>query len=216
MSRMVRSLGLVVVVVSVVPASAQQQVNWQAYVASQPATAAAQPEATPDYGYGQAAGNGCVDPACTVGCDLPTCSTPSAIWNVSTGALFLTREPQDSYTFSFDSANEANQYVDAADADMDIGFGMETVIGRYDCCCRSGWQLGYWQLFPGSESTAAFGADLAPGFLDGIRNYDQVDYSGGGAGDGVKCRRQRQRRRSPPAHPRLESLQHRGLAGLCL
>ncbi|QDU59056.1 BBP7 family outer membrane beta-barrel protein [Aeoliella mucimassa] len=147
-----------------------------------------QNQALPSYdSVAPAYGNACCEtyPACDVPCQV-TCTPPiTARWIASVGAMFVTREPQDSYTFSYDSANEANQYVDAADADMEFSSGVEASIGRFDACSNYGWQVTYWQLFPGDESTQQLGADLSPGFLDGIRNYDQLDYSGGGVGDGA-------------------------------
>ncbi|MCO6046981.1 BBP7 family outer membrane beta-barrel protein [Aeoliella sp. ICT_H6.2] len=124
-------------------------------------------------------------------CPAPSCDpcpTPcTRCWYASLGALFLTREPQDNYTFSYDSANEDDQYVDAANADMDFAPGVEATVGWYDCCTNVGFELTYWQLFPGDESTQMLGADLAPGFLDGIRNYDQLDYNGGTADANVNA-----------------------------
>ncbi|WP_425396464.1 BBP7 family outer membrane beta-barrel protein [Aeoliella sp.] len=124
----------------------------------------------------------CPPPACA------PCPTPcTRCWFASLGALFITREPQDSYTFSYDSANEDDQYVDAADCDMSFSPGVEASVGWYDCCTNTGFELTYWQLLPGDESTQMLGADLAPGFLDGIRNYDQLDYNGGTADASVNA-----------------------------
>lgn len=141
-------------------------------------------------GYGTPAGDGACG-TCEPCCPPPACEpcpTPcTRCWFASLGALFITREPQDSYTFSYDSANEDDQYIDAADADMDFAPGVEATVGWYDCCTNVGFELTYWQLLPGDESTQMLGADLAPGFLDGIRNYDQLDYNGGTADASVNA-----------------------------
>jgi hypothetical protein len=102
----------------------------------------------------------------------------------SVGALYMTRDRQNPYAFSYDSANEEVQLVDARNANMDWSPGVEFRLTSLDLCCQTGWELVYWQLFPGSESTSAYGADVA-GSLDGIRNYDQLDYNGGPASDSV-------------------------------
>lgn len=140
-----------------------------------------------------------VSPSCADGpygaCDIEpsygasACAAPCFVprpvyWNASAGALLLTRVAQDSYTFSYDSANENVQFVDAADADMDFSPGVEVSLGRYDFCKCVGWQATYWQLLPEEQMTQYLGSALSPGSLDGIRNYDQLDYSGGGVGDG--------------------------------
>ena len=70
------------------------------------------------YGSCDGAGAGCGEYGCIQSCVAPR----TIFWNASIGALFLTREEQDSYTFSYDSANEADQYVDAQDADMDFSY----------------------------------------------------------------------------------------------
>jgi len=129
---------------------------------------------------------GC-DPCCPQpACDL--CPTPcTRCWYASLGALFLTREAQNSYTFSYDSANEDQQYVNADNADMSFAPGVLGTVGWFDCCSNVGFELTYWQLFPGDQSTQMLGADLAPGFLDGIRNYDQLDYNGGTADANVNA-----------------------------
>ena len=163
-------------------------VDWQGYLPPGSAAAPCSPgydagtDCAPDCDYGQVNYQACPSPACDC---APLCTVPRTVyWNASVGALFLTREPQDSYTFSYDSANEANQLVDAANADMSFSPGVEATIGRYDFCSNVGWQLSYWQLLPDSQSTQYLGSALGAGSLDGIRNYDQLDYSGGGAGDG--------------------------------
>ncbi|MBX3432589.1 MAG: BBP7 family outer membrane beta-barrel protein [Pirellulales bacterium] len=139
----------------------------------------------PSLGYGQPSCDGYGAMGTCPSCPAPAiCMPRTSIWNVSAGALFLTREAQDSYAFSYDSANEDVQLVDAADADMDFSPGVEATVGWYDLCRQTGWQLNYWQLFPEAQSTQYLGSALGAGSLDGIRNYDQLNYSGGGAGDG--------------------------------
>ena len=181
-------------------AQANPNVNWQNYLPVQ--TACNSPGCAPSVQYQSAPCDtgaayptaGCATystapaydaslavPACDVACAPPITTR----WIISGGAMFITREPQDSYTFSYDSANEDDQYVDAADADMEFSSGIEAMIGRYDTCTNIGWQLSYWQLFAGDQTTQQLGSDLSPGFLDGIRNYDQLDYTGGGVGDGA-------------------------------
>lgn len=126
-----------------------------------------------DYGAYGASSQGYLPAACA--------GPPPVVWDATVGALFMTRDKQNPYRFSFDSANEEVQLVNPRDANMDWAPGLEVSIGRFDQRDQTGFVVTYWQLFPGSESTQALGADLTPGFLDGIRNYNQLDYNGGTA-----------------------------------
>ena len=172
---------------SAAPAQTSGCADWQGYMSTQSSAYPTTYQDNQGCNQAPAASYGAIDYSAYGQCNqapayapsYTTYSAPSTgYWIASGGALFLTREPQDSYTFSFDSANEADQYVDAADADMDFAPGVEASIGHYDRCSNVGWQLNYWQLMPQSQSTQQLGAALAPGFLDGIRNYDQLDYNG--------------------------------------
>jgi hypothetical protein len=81
------------------------------------------------------------------------------------------------YTFSYDTANEEQQYTDAKDADIGWGGGFAAVAGRYFNCGQNAVEAVYWGWFPDEASTYTFSNNVA-GDLSGIFNWDSLTYNG--------------------------------------
>jgi hypothetical protein len=113
---------------------------------------------------------GCADQCC---CD-------TVRWGGRAGALLMGRDEANHYNFSFDSAIESNQLLDARDAYEDFLPGVEARIGRFNCCTGRGFEAVYWGLYP-AESTAFAFDNHVTGDLNPILNFDQLDYNGGNA-----------------------------------
>ncbi|TWT33437.1 hypothetical protein KOR34_32690 [Posidoniimonas corsicana] len=140
----------------------------QGYAASVPADSSA--------GCGPA-----VDPAsCYPTADCTSCACPApptAVWSLSVGGLYLSRDHGNNYSFSYDDPNEELQYLNQREADFGWSPGFEARLARCDACCNTGMELLYWQLFPSDEQATVLASDLA-GNLSAILNYNQLDYNG--------------------------------------
>ena len=90
-------------------------------------------------------------------CGIGNCVTPNC-WYGGLYGLALTRNRQEHYTFSYDTANESVQYTDAKDADTGWGGGFAAVAGRYFNCGCNAVEAVYWGWFPQDSSTFTFGA----------------------------------------------------------
>jgi hypothetical protein len=98
-------------------------------------------------------------------------------WYAGAGALLLTRNDENYYTFSYDSANESIQLTDSRDANMGYAGGVEFRLGRYFDCGQQALELVYWGVYPSVGSTVTTGSDVN-GNLNGILNWDQLNYAG--------------------------------------
>lgn len=124
--------------------------------------------------YGSCLGDG----ACANYVPMSQCLAPSPIvWAGGAGALFLFRDDSNHEFFSYDSAIETNQYLDARDAYEDFLPGVEAHIARFNACTCTGWEGVYWGVFPGETTAYVDGMDVT-GDLNPILNYDQLDYNG--------------------------------------
>lgn len=107
-------------------------------------------------------------------------SVPPVIWSVGAGALLLFRDNANHEFFSYDSAIETNQLLDARDA-VDLFLpGVEARIARFDMCTMRGVEAVYWGLYPGESTAFAFASDVT-GDLNPILNFDQLNYNGANA-----------------------------------
>ncbi len=98
-------------------------------------------------------------------------------WYAGAAALLITRTDENPYTFSYDSTNESIQLTDSRDANMGFAGGVEMRIGRYFDCGRQALELVYWGVYPSVGSTITT-ADQVNGNLNGILNWDQLNYAG--------------------------------------
>ncbi|RIK85925.1 MAG: hypothetical protein DCC67_03395 [Planctomycetota bacterium] len=105
-----------------------------------------------------------------------TCAPP-IIWEVYGGALLMFRDDENHYFYSYDSAIESNQYLDAREAYDDFLPGFEVGFRRFNACTCSGWEGLYWGLFPGDQLSAVYATDVT-GNLDPILDFSQLDYNG--------------------------------------
>ncbi len=116
---------------------------------------------------------------CVTGCG-PCARGVCGKWFGSAGGLMMTRDDGNPYPFSFDTADEAIQLTNTRDADMDWGGGFDVRIGRYLKCGKFAVQGVYWGVYPNSEETSTLWNQVN-GNLNGILNWDQLDYDGASA-----------------------------------
>ena len=132
---------------------------------------------------------GCVDgdtaagyyPGCgpaPAACDLSQCcALPPIIWGGRAGALFLSRDDSDHDLFSYDSAIETNQLLDASEANEDFLPGVEARLVRFNLCTMRGIEGVYWGLYPSDGMASVYSTDVT-GNLDPILDYSQLTYDG--------------------------------------
>lgn len=92
----------------------------------------------------------------------------------------MTRDKENFLPFSYATGNEAVQLVTNRDAAFSVAGGVEARLGRYFCCGQSSLEFVFWGLMPNSQSYSLLGSDVV-GDLNGIYNWDQLDYNGGAA-----------------------------------
>ncbi|MCA9120870.1 MAG: BBP7 family outer membrane beta-barrel protein [Planctomycetaceae bacterium] len=98
-------------------------------------------------------------------------------WFGSFGAIVMTRDRGDHYTFSYGTGNEADQRTDTRNASMNWSVGYEIRFGRYFNCQRNAIEAVYWNLNPTSASTQTVSANVL-GNLNAILNWDSLTYGG--------------------------------------
>ncbi|PQO45243.1 BBP7 family outer membrane beta-barrel protein [Blastopirellula marina] len=98
-------------------------------------------------------------------------------WFGSAGGLVMTRDHENFLPFSYATSNEANQLVTNRDAAFDVAGGVEGRFGRYFNCGQSSLEFVFWTIIPGTQSYQLLGSDVA-GDLNGIYNWDQLNYNG--------------------------------------
>ncbi|HMP07308.1 MAG TPA: BBP7 family outer membrane beta-barrel protein [Lacipirellulaceae bacterium] len=113
-------------------------------------------------------------------CPCPCVAPPPVVWGGRVGALLLFRDDGDHAMFSYDSAVETYQLLDARDAVEDFAPGVEARIVRFDLCALHGFEAVYWGAYP-SDGEATVYADQVAGDLNPILNFDQLDYNGAAA-----------------------------------
>jgi hypothetical protein len=99
------------------------------------------------------------------------------VWGGRAGALLLFRNDANYNFFSYDSAAEAHQLLDARDAFEELMPGVEARIVRFDLCSRRGVEAIYWGLYPSETLAYAHGSSVS-GDLNAILNFDQLNYNG--------------------------------------
>ena len=111
------------------------------------------------------------------GCGDTSCMPcqPGAMWCASVGGLLMSIDEGHHYFFSYDDANEDQQYTDWRNVNMEWGGGFEVALRRFGACSCSGWEILYWGLYPGTETTTTYDGDLPPGSnLNGILNFGNL------------------------------------------
>lgn len=98
-------------------------------------------------------------------------------WFASAGGLVMTRDQENFLPFSYATGNEAIQLVTNRDAEFSAAGGVEARLGRYFCCGQSSLEFVFWAVIPNSQSYQLLGSDVV-GDLNGIYNWDQLDYNG--------------------------------------
>ena len=109
-------------------------------------------------------------------CCAPACPCPPG-WYVGVYGLLMARDAQEHFTFSFDTASEDIQFTDAKDADSGFSGGFAAVVGHYFNCGCNAFEGVYWGWFPENATTFTFAGNAA-GSLNGIFNWDSLDYNG--------------------------------------
>jgi len=114
---------------------------------------------------------------CNVQAMMPPGAGATALWGGRVGALLLNREDENHRTFSYDSANEAFQLLDSQDSNFEDAFGVEAHITRKDLCTGVAMEGVYWGIFPEETTAYAYPSQVTAN-LNGIFNFDQLDYNG--------------------------------------
>jgi len=102
---------------------------------------------------------------------------PTPVWTATAGGLLLNIHTRSHYYFSYDDADESRQLTDWHDTDIEWDGGFEVVLRRFDPCTCSGCELVYWQLLADPGTTTTTAGDVG-GLLNGILNWDQLNYNG--------------------------------------
>jgi hypothetical protein len=128
---------------------------------------------------GYAAGPGAVGyDGCSVAGEIGSqYCRPPIVWGAGAGPVFLYRDDSNHEFFSYDSAIETNQYLNARNAYDDLLPGIEAHIVRFNMCTMTGIEGVYWGLFP-SDATTEVDSMAVTGDLNAILNFDQLDYNG--------------------------------------
>ena len=129
-------------------------------------------------------GNGqtCADDA--VSCDEGApCYAPQVesgpCWFGSIGWVFMTRDKEEHTHFSYDDIDESTQLLDTRDTEMDWSSGVDMRLGHYFNCGANAIEAIYWGVYAENEQTRILGAPgPLGGNLNGIFNFDQLDYNG--------------------------------------
>lgn len=108
-----------------------------------------------------------------------TCES-SSVWFAGLRGLIFNRDRQDHFHFSVDDTDESIPLLDVRDASMDYSGGFEVNFGRYFGCGSHAVEAVYWGLFPDSQESLLLGGPLG-GNLNGVLNWDQLDYNGAAA-----------------------------------
>jgi hypothetical protein len=109
--------------------------------------------------------------------DVHDCWHRGGGWFGGVYGLLMTRDREDHYLFSYDDANESIQLTDKRDAAMNWGGGFDVRVGHYFNCFQNGIEAVYWGVYPDTEASFTTADDVA-GNLNGILNWDQLDYNG--------------------------------------
>lgn len=117
--------------------------------------------------------NGC-------GASYAACAPQAPRWYAGAYGLILARDLQDNYTFSFDSADESSQLTNARDADMGWEGGLAVAVGRYFNCGCNALEFVYWGWYPDNIAVNTFDTSVV-GNLNGIHNWNSLDYNGANA-----------------------------------
>ncbi len=118
------------------------------------------------------AGSGCC------GCDCcGVAVAPPIRWLGSIGVLALDREDENHRFFSYDDADESFQLLDSRDSNFDYAPGVEAHLMCWNACTNRGTEAVYWGIFP-DDGFAYADPSQVTGNLNGIFNFDQLDYNG--------------------------------------
>lgn len=128
---------------------------------------------TDNYGGGYGADSCCGSSYCADAC----CCAPCKQWFGSVGAMVLTRDDENHRFYSYDSANEALQLLDSQDSNFSSAGGVAASVGCMDMCSCTGCEFVYWGLYPDTNYAYAYPSQVT-GDLNGIFNFDQLDYNG--------------------------------------
>jgi hypothetical protein len=100
-----------------------------------------------------------------------------SLWFGGVYGLGMTRDDENSYFFSYNDADEADQRTNGRDANFEWAGGFDVRFGRYFNCHCNGLEAVYWAVYPGRGYTMTTTADVS-GNLNGILNWDSLTYNG--------------------------------------
>ena len=107
------------------------------------------------------------------------------LWFAGVYGMYMMRNNENHYMFSYDDAWESIQLTDSRDANPDLIGGFEVRFGRFFNCGQNAIEAIYWGVIP-SDGDAPYPEDgitivragSARGNLDGILNWDDLNYNG--------------------------------------
>jgi len=107
-------------------------------------------------------------------------------WFATFGGVMMGRDDENAYFFSFDDTNESIQRLNTEEASMDFSAGVETRIGYFFNCGQNAFEAVYWGVYPDQQESTLLSSNT-PGNLNGILNWDQIDYNGVSADNWVNA-----------------------------
>jgi len=123
-------------------------------------------------GKGYPYGGGYYDPCAPPQyCYYPPC------WFAGVYGLYMSRDHENQYMFSYDDAWESSQLTDSRDSNPGIMGGVEVRFGRFVNCGLNAIEAVYWGVIPDEGFTITRSSQVT-GNLDGILNWDDLNYNG--------------------------------------
>lgn len=103
-------------------------------------------------------------------------------WYASVHALYMTRDDENPFYFSYDDADRRRQLMPARSVNFDWTAGADVRIGRTFDCDTQAIEFGYWGLYPGQQELITQGCECI-GELMGTLNWEKLNYGKDNNGD---------------------------------
>jgi hypothetical protein len=103
-------------------------------------------------------------------------------WYASVRTLYMTRDDENPFYFSYDDADRRRQLMPARSVNFDWTAGADVRIGRTFDCGTQAIEFGYWGLYPGQQELITQGCECI-GDLMGTLNWEKLNYGEDDDGD---------------------------------
>ena len=107
-------------------------------------------------------------------------------WYASLRTLYMTRDDENPFYFSYDDDDRRRQLMPARSVNFDWVGGADVRIGRAFDCGTQAIEFGYWGLYPGQQELITRGCDCV-GELMGTLNWEKLNYGEDDDGDPYKA-----------------------------